>query len=221
MKLFEGANPKSGFPALERIRHQPVREALRQIQHSLQSTSIDSHTIAEWLGALKQSDVHALVAHSVERASHFKWFLGESKSGYVVWLHEYKSAKLPDAAGSFAASVHNHRYSFASKILNGSLLVSTFRAASPSAFPVFDGTQKFEAPDTYALTADRVHRIDATEQSTCTLVVQCPPEKSYSRVYDLTNRSYQDMYDLPSKLPQTIALLTAAETSGHMEHRIR
>lgn len=114
---------------------------------------------------------------------------------------------LPDTAGSFAASVHNHRYSFVSQVLTGSLLVSNFSFDPIQQFPVLSETRSIQARSTYYLGSESIHRIDATAPSTCTIIVQGPPEKSYSRVFDLAKRTFSDMHDLPSRIPGLISLL--------------
>jgi len=212
MNLLDAAGPVSGFPALDDIcQHRSIRDAMHNIQQLIDPVRLNASSLATWLDGLDTEELAILCDRSVERASHFKWFLGDSADGYVVWLHEYKTGELPDAVGSFAASVHNHRYSFVSQVLTGSLLVSDFLLDPARQFPVFSETRTIPAPSTYFLSSDKIHRIDATEPSTCTLVVQGPPERSYSRVYDLPNETFDDMYDLPTRFPKLISLLSGEE----------
>jgi hypothetical protein len=210
MNLLDGASPLSGFPVLDGIgQHRCVRDAMELIE----PVRLNTVSLITWLNGLNRKELAVLCARSVERTSHFKWFLGESVNGYVVWLHEYKAAMLPDAVGSFAASVHNHRYSFVSQVLTGSLSVSDFSLDPIKQFPVFSRARIIPAQSTYFLSSDEIHRIDATAPSTCTLVVQGPPERPYSRVFDLPNATFQDIYDLPARLPELISVLSGPASS--------
>jgi len=214
MNLLDAASPISGFPVLDGIRqHRSIRDTMQEVQQIIDPVRLDTASLIAWLNGLNRKELAALCARSVERASHFKWFLGDSANGYVVWLHEYKMDKLPDAVGSFAASVHNHRYSFVSQVLTGSLLVSDFSLDPIRHFPILSETRTIRAQSTYLLSSDEIHRIDATAPSTCTLVIQGPPERTFSRVFDLPNETFRDIYDLPSRFPEMISLLRSASPS--------
>jgi hypothetical protein len=220
MNLLEAASPISGFPMLDGIgQHPSIRDAMANIQQLIDPVRLNTASLITWLNSLSRRELVILCARSVERASHFKWFLGDSINGHVVWLHEYKATVLPDAVGSFAASVHNHRYSFVSHVLTGSLLVSDFLLDPIKQLPVFSGTRTIQARSTYFLSSDEIHRIDATAPLTCTLVVQGPPERPYSRVFDLPNGTFHDMYDLPARLPKLISLLSSADPSVERDPR--
>jgi hypothetical protein len=214
MNLFDAASPISGFPVLGGIRpHRSIRDTMHKIQQLIDPVTLDAASLTAWLNGLNRKELEIMCARSVERASHFKWFLGDSTDGYIVWLHEYKPDKLPDAVGSFAASVHNHRYSFVSQVLTGSLLVSDFSLDPVQQSPILSGTRTIRAQSTYLLSSDEIHRIDATAPSTCTLVVQGPAEKPYSRVFDLSNGTFHNIYDLPSRFPRLISILSSASPS--------
>jgi hypothetical protein len=211
MNLLDAASPISGFPVLDSIRQRrSIRDTMHDIQQLINPVRLDTSSLTTWLNSLDRKELEIVCVRSVERASHFKWFLGDSVKGYVVWLHEYKTDKLPDAVGSFAASVHNHRYSFVSQVLTGSLVVSDFSLDSDQQFPTLLGTRTIEARSTYFLSSDEIHRIDATGPSTCTLVIQGPAERPYSRVFDLPSGTFRDMYDLPARLPKLISLLSGS-----------
>jgi len=215
MNLLNAASPVNGFPVLDGIRqHHNIRDTMYKIQQLIDPIRLDIASLIAWLNGLDRQELTMLCARSVERTSHFKWFLGDSINGYVVWLHEYKSDKLPDVLGSFAASVHNHRYSFVSQVLTGSLLVSDFSLDPIQQFPILSGTRTIQAQSTYFLGSEEIHRLDATAPSTCTLVVQGPPERQYSRVFDLPNGTFRDMYDLPSRFPKLVSLLNGVLPSA-------
>ena len=208
MNLLDAASPIGGFPVLDGIRqHRSIRDTMHDIRELIDPVRLDTSSLTAWLNGLDRKELEIICARSVERASHFKWFLGDSVNGYVVWLHEYKTDKLPDAVGSFAASVHNHRYSFVSQVMTGSLLVSEFSLDRHDQLPTLSGTKTIQAPSTYFLSSDEIHRIDSTGPSTCTLVIQGPPERTYSRVFDLPSGTFRDMYDLPARFPKLISLL--------------
>jgi hypothetical protein len=208
VNLLDAASPIGGFPVLDGIRqHRSIRDTMHDIRELIDPVRLDTSSLTAWLNGLDRKELEIICARSVERASHFKWFLGDSVNGYVVWLHEYKTDKLPDAVGSFAASVHNHRYSFVSQVMTGSLLVSEFSLDRHDQLPTLSGTKTIQAPSTYFLSSDEIHRIDSTGPSTCTLVIQGPPERTYSRVFDLPSGTFRDMYDLPARFPKLISLL--------------
>lgn len=209
MLLFDAASPTAGFPVIDKICQQGnIAETMHEIRNLLDEDKVTPTALGAWLSGLSHEELTLLWSRSVERSSHFKWFLGDNTDGYIIWLHEYKAAQLPDTVGSFAASVHNHRYSFVSQVLTGSLQVSDFELDSAQQLPVPSEKRTIGAQNTYFLSSERVHRIDATAAGTCTLVVQGPPERPYSRVFDLTSGTFRDMHDLPSRFPELISLLS-------------
>ncbi len=208
MNFLDSASPLSGFPVLDAIcRRCSVHDAMHEVLQLIDPISLGTASLRDWLGGLNQEELEILFSRSVERASHFKWFLGENAHRYVVWLHEYKAVNLPDAVGSFAASVHNHRYSFVSRILAGSLSVSNFSYDPARQCLKLSGQVNFPAETTYFLSSEEIHRIDATAPSTCTLVIQGPPERKYSRVFDPISGSFHEIFDLSSRFPDLISLL--------------
>jgi hypothetical protein len=208
VNFLDSASPISGFPVLDAIcRQRDVHAAMHEALHVIDPVSLGTVSLRDWLSGLSREELEILFSRSVERASHFKWFLGENAYGYAVWLHEYKAVDLPDAVGSFAASVHNHRYSFVSRILSGSLSASNFSYDSARQDLRLFERITFPAETTYFLSSEEIHRIDTTAPSTCTLVIQGPPERKYSRVFDPISGSFQEIFDLSSRFPDLISLL--------------
>ena len=208
MSFFDSASPINGFPVLDAIcRQYDISEALHEVLQLIEPISLQTASLRDWLSSLSQKELDILSSRSVERASHFKWFLGENAYRYIVWLHEYKNADLPDAVGSFAASVHNHRYSFVSRIIVGSLSVSNFSYYPDHKRLEFSSHIKFPAEATYFLSSEEIHRVDAAAPSTCTLVIQGPPEREYSRVFDPTDGSFREIFELPARFPDLLTLL--------------
>jgi len=205
MNLFDRASPVQGFPVLDSIINQNQGlDFLKAALPILGPAQLTPATISNWLTSLDDGERKVIYSRSVERTSHFKWFLGTNSSGLIVWLHDYKPNQVAGAAGSFAGSIHNHRYSFVSRVLSGSLSVSDFAIQDQQGFPRLSGIRTIAAGLAYTLTADQIHRVDHTSPFTVTLVIQGPPEKPCSRVYDPATMSFEDMYDLPSLLPKLI-----------------
>jgi hypothetical protein len=59
-----------------------------------------------------------------------------------------------------------------------------------------------------ALSHEDVHRIDRVAPHTCTILVQGPPARSFSTCYDAADGSARRIYDMQSRLPRTLAVLT-------------
>lgn len=209
MSLLESASPITGIPLLDKITHDAnTLAAMSQILCLLEPAQLAPKTIANWLKSLDEKELNTLFARSVERTSHFKWFIGCTSNNYIVWLHEYKAGMPSAVAGSYAASIHNHRYAFVSRVLSGSLYASEFKLDPEKVYPQFVRTRRIGAGSVYALNSNDVHRIDRTDPGTSTLIVQAPAERSFSRVFDPQSGSYQDIYDLPSRLSNLVSLLS-------------
>lgn len=207
-ELLDNARPSHGFPALERIEFDvDGGDCASRVLELLRTSDLTSACISHWLRHLKPADLDTMTVRSVERASHIKWYLGSCSNGSIVWLHQYKQFALPDKLGSFAASIHNHRYSFGSRVLSGSLTVSHFEFG---AFLQQKGTEAMRTGTAYWLDADQIHRIDGTDSNTCTIVVQAPPRRAFSRVFHPSGRSFDDIYDLESRLPGLIDFLSGS-----------
>lgn len=208
MNFLDSASPLGGFPVLDAIcRRRSAPDTLHEALKLIDPVSLRAATLRDWLNSLNPKELDILFSRSVERTSHFKWFLGENAQRYIVWLHEYKAVKLPDAVGSFAASVHNHRYSFVSRILAGSLSVSNFSYDTDRKRLKVSEHINFPAETTYFLSSEEIHRVDAAAPSTCTLIIQGPPERKYSRVYDPISGSSHDIFELSSRFPELLSLL--------------
>jgi hypothetical protein len=208
MSFFDSASPLSGFPVLDAIcQRYDAPDALYEMLQLIDPISLQTAPLRDWLSSLSQKELDILFSRSVERTSHFKWFLGENAYRYIVWLHEYKHVDLPDAVGSFAASVHNHRYSFVSRILVGSLSVSNFSYDPDHKRLELSKHTKFPAEATYFLNSEEIHRVDDAAPSTCTLVIQGPPEREYSRVFDPANGSFCEIFELSARFPDLLTLL--------------
>jgi hypothetical protein len=208
MSLFSKASSGSGFPALDDLpwRDRP-HEALTGARGLLTAKDL-TDDLAAWLTTRPSGELAQILDRSLERTTHFKWFLGAGPSAYVVWLHEYKPPELFDQATGFAASVHNHRYGFCSCVLRGGLDVSAFRTPRYPGDPVrLMGRRRIGPGETMTLSHEDVHRIDQVEPQTCTILIQGPPARNFSTCYDPRSGHGRRLYDMESRLPQTLALL--------------
>lgn len=214
MNLFAGACPHTGFPALDRLPWSGggSRAALLDAQRLLASATLPE-SLATWLTAQPEEKLERIADRSLERTTHFKWFLGAGPGGYTVWLHEYKPPEVFARAVDFAASVHNHRYGFCSRVLSGALHVSEFATDGPDEPIRLSGTRTVRQGKTMILSHEDVHRVDRVEPHTRTLLIQGPIARSFSTCYDTTSGRGRRVYDLQSRLPRTIELL-AAECRG-------
>lgn len=186
MLFYEGADPQSGFPVLDLLGWATgPADALTKAAKLLADPEVSRPGLTSWYDKHRRWFA-ALDDRSVYRVSHNKWFLGESAPHYQVWLHEYHAvASLPNGRGSFAASVHNHRYDFCSRVLSGRLVVEYYDLVDD--WPVNPTTEVVEAGQVYTLAADRVHRVVDVADGTMTCVVQAWATRSRSTVYDLAH----------------------------------
>ncbi|MEU8275815.1 hypothetical protein ACFYOK_10115 [Microbispora bryophytorum] len=210
MSLFTKATSHTGFPVLDDLpwRSAP-QKALQAASGLLVSDEVPRELIA-WLAARTSDELGQITDRSLERPTHFKWFLGGRPADYVIWLHEYKQPEVFAQATSFAASVHNHRYGFCSRVLSGGLHVSTFSPPAGPGGPVLLVERRHVARgQTMILSHEDVHRIDRVEPRTCTILVQGPTARNFSTCYDITTGSSRRLYDMQSRLPWTMATLAA------------
>ncbi|MEV0381734.1 hypothetical protein [Nonomuraea sp. NPDC050643] len=208
MNLFKDACPIKGFPILDSLPWRKEPEvALCDARVLLQPASL-AEELAVWLTSLTAEQMDRIIDFSVERSTHYKWFLGRQPHGYTVWLHEYKPPEVFAYAIGFATSVHNHRYSFISRVISGALNVSAFMAYLNDDHPlVLTGQSRIEQGQTMFLEHEDIHRIDHVDSHTYTVLIQGPPARDYSICYDPETGVSHRIYDLRSHLPRTFAHL--------------
>lgn len=183
-------------------------EALRHARELISAPSLPQDLNA-WMSVIGSVQIGKVIDHSIERSTHFKWFLGASLAGYIVWLHEYRAPERFAQAVSFAASVHDHRYGFCSRVLSGALHVSAFALLPDSESLVESvGCECVQQGETMLLSSTDIHRIDCVEPHTYTIVIQGPADRGYSTCYDLTTGRAQRMYDLRTRFPKTLGALS-------------
>jgi hypothetical protein len=208
MSLFTNASSDNGFPALNELPwHRRTDRALFEARELLTAKTL-AEELVSWLAGRPADELQQIVERSLERTTHFKWFLGARPTEYVVWLHEYKPPAIYERATGFAASVHNHRYGFCSRVLRGALEVSTFAPPSRGDGAVsLVGRHRVHLGETMALTPEDIHRIDQVAPHTCTIVIQGPTARNFSTCYDAPGGFGRRVYDMQSRLPQTLAVL--------------
>jgi len=146
------------------------------------------------------------VERSVEKTTHYKWFLGEGSSGrFQVWLHEYKP-KTHRREGH-ATVAHNHRFWLTSLILRGGFTDTRYERTA-------EGDRRLIAPiasrvmrtgDTMVLAPDEIHALGELQDGTLSLIVQSKPVRSFSEVFE--NGTVRRYADLDAKLADLRASL--------------
>jgi hypothetical protein len=155
-----------------------------------------------------------MINRSVEKSTHYKWFLGGRSTYYTVWVHQYRPASVFASSDRFAASVHNHRYPFVSRVLSGSLYVSTFEVSSSDEAicrVTLEGEQALTVGDVMFLSSHDVHRIDRVLDDTITIVIQGPPARHFSTRFDPKSGCSERIYDLDALLPNLTSVFTETD----------
>jgi hypothetical protein len=192
MSIFDGASPRRGFPLLAELPwlDDPAgaqANALEILNHEPDLAA----ALDNWLACLSDEDAACAGMESRSTTTHDKWFLGggefSGRAGrvYMVWLHNYFAPDVFQASANFAASIHNHRYGFASRLVSGGMDVIEFKVPQPE-----DGGDltkrsqyRLSEGDVMSISHDDVHQIVGVEVGTRTLLVQGPAMRPYSTVY--------------------------------------
>jgi hypothetical protein len=208
--LFEDALPSIGFPAIAQLPWIGDPVAARRQAYDLLSHGTDiGAELYAWLRGLDPSETDLVVRLSLERSSHYKWFLGGNIHDYFVWLHQYKSPGEFNATNEFAASIHDHRLWFCSRVMSGGLYATWYKA-------VLDGEKAQLTPTmrqhlrpgmVFQMHSDEIHGIESVEEGTVTLLIQGPPERHYSTSYDPSDGSSRQNFDLEALYPQFLSAL--------------
>jgi len=191
MSIFDGATPRYGFPVLTEL---PWLDDPIGAQSSALGMLVDeldlSAALDGWLARLSDEDAACAGMESRSTTTHDKWFLGGGEfSGqagrvYIVWLHDYFAPEQFRASANFAASIHNHRYGFASRVVRGGMDVVNFDAHRLEAGDLVQRRKyKLNSGDIMSVGHDDVHQIVDVEPNTRTLLVQGPAMREYSTAY--------------------------------------
>lgn len=212
MPLLERAVAAGRFPSLDRLswRSDPVR-ACAYVAELLTEDDDVARQLVVWVAALRPRQKREMLNRSVEKGTHYKWYLGGHHPDYTVWVHQYRPASVFMSSDRFAASIHNHRYPFVSRVLSGSLHVSTFEVSLWDELRCsvnLKGKQALNVGDVMFLDSNDVHRIDRVLDDTITIVVQGPPARHYSMRFDPQKGYCERIYDLDALFPSLISSFT-------------
>jgi predicted metal-dependent enzyme (double-stranded beta helix superfamily) len=149
-------------------------------------------------------DVIVKSDRSVEKTTHYKWFLDEDPAGrFQIWLHEYKP-KTHRREGH-ASVAHNHRFWLTSLILRGGFTDTRYERKRESAAISPIESRRMEPGDTMVIDPGEIHSLSELEDGTLSLVVQSEPIRSYSEVFE--DGEMRRYYDLEAKLTDLQASL--------------
>lgn len=174
-----------------------TRDLVSYVVEDLKRDSIDHDAAHRYLCELQRSDFQSLLCRSVETTTHLKLSLfTTSHRGLRVWLHVYKP--WSDNEDRYAASIHNHRYSFASKILSGGYRECTWPVTDEQlGVPI---RNSYRSGDIIEINSDAVHSLEYVEPETVTFIVQFPTNNTFSTVYSPDGSGTKQLYDLESKI---------------------
>ena len=210
MSLFSGASPSEGFPVIAQLPWSADPDSARLSAYRLlaKESSI-SYDLAAWLTSLEPSQIDFIIERSVERPSHYKWLLGGNRRSYLVWLHQYKSPEEFARADRFAASVHDHRLWFTSRVISGALHVTWYglEISGETAPLKILRRRRLSIGMVVQMNPEEIHKIDNVEDGTLSLVIQGPAERHFSTVFGLSDGSMVRKYDLDALYPNLVAEL--------------
>jgi hypothetical protein len=193
VSIFDGASPTGGFPALADLPwlYEPER-ALKAAREILISEQDLAGVLQSWLTGLSEDQAACAGMESRTTGTHDKWFLGAGRfsgaSGrtYMVWLHDYFSPEKYGASGNFAASIHNHRYGFTSRVVSGGLNIVEFQNPDRDEGPLATKREfSIRLGETMSVSPKDIHRIVSVQPGTRTLLIQGPARSMYSTVYHM------------------------------------
>lgn len=129
-------------------------------------------------------NLQLMASRSRETTTHYKWLLAADRRIQArVWLHEFKPRR--ERREGFAATVHNHRYSFQTLVLRGSYVNTLYQVSFDrntlrvhSCEPVDEN--EVPAYARYAMSPNEYHSLRDIEDGTQTLVMESAPALSAS-----------------------------------------
>jgi hypothetical protein len=104
---------------IQAMRQLPPSATLADIEQCLpQSISAVQEILVDLHQALMCADLSKMASKSKETATHFVWVIADNPTvDSKLCLHQFKSSS--EATAGYANTIHNHRYDFASLVLNG------------------------------------------------------------------------------------------------------
>jgi len=193
--FLTGGSVSRGFPAFEALpwRLDPVG-ACRAARELLASERSAASAVFTYVDSREPAEAGELLVRSAEKSTHYKWYLGGGPT-YTTWLHEYKQPEVFARNTSYAASIHNHRYAFASLVLTGGMTVRMYDRGEDDSVTL-RAMLALDPGESSVLSADDVHEVCSVRPNTYTLVVQGPAQRSYSCVWDARGTALRRIYDM-------------------------
>lgn len=132
------------------------------------------------------------IERSVEKTTHYKWFLDEDpERRFQIWLHEYKPSS--HRREGHATVAHNHRFWLTSLILRGGFTDTRYERKGEAAISPIE-SREMRGGDTMVLSPDEIHSLGELCDDTLSLIVQSKPVRSYSEVFEGGEvRRYRDL----------------------------
>ena len=149
----------------------------------------------------QQSQTSISVGRSVEKTTHYKWFLGEGPDrDFELWLHEYKPRRL--RRPGHATVAHNHRFWLTSLILRGGFTDTRYARVEGEGEPLIKpvAQRSMDLGNTMVIDPEEIHSLAALQDKTISLVVQSRPVRSYSEVFE--EGEVRRYFDLEAKLAE-------------------
>jgi hypothetical protein len=167
---------------LIQIGDQPNERTLELVTNELGRVENLPEMIVRHCGSLRSDELDELLARSTERSTHYKWCLASSgHRGVRIWLHVYK--RWQSAEAGFAASIHDHRYSFVSAVLTGMLIERRWSPNGPR--EIKPGLcMEYGPGNIYSIRDTEIHSIEKALPGTITFVVQLATTKPTSLVFN-------------------------------------
>ncbi len=157
---------------------------LESVESDLRDPRVDLDCPFDYLRRLTDEQRQEQICRSVDTTTHLKLSLDQNRHrGLRAWLHVYKP--WDRARDRHAASVHDHRYSFVSKILSGGYREEHWTVRGE---PRVTGSQSFSAGEVHVVGVQEVHSLSEVADGTITLVVQLPTTRWFSTVYQSSAR---------------------------------
>lgn len=198
----------SSGPALTQVlgRLSRLEWSDRPRAHALAQSDFGELNVPLLLDELREQPAAIDAERSVEKTTHYKWFLGQAADrGFELWLHEYKPRGL--RREGHATVPHNHRFWLTSLLLRGGFSDTRYARAESGdealITPVAD--RSLQAGDTMVIDPEEIHSLSGLHDGTLSLVVQSRPVRSYSEVFE--NGEVRRYSDLEARLAELRASL--------------
>src|SRR5229473_8666398 len=106
MPLLERAIAAGRFPSLDCLpwRSDPLA-ACAYVAELLAKDNTVAQQLIVWVSDVRPWQKREMLNRSVEKGTHYKWFLGGHRSDYTVWVHQYRPASIFVSSDRFAASI--------------------------------------------------------------------------------------------------------------------